>query len=73
MRRGSVYPAQTLATGAPAAFDPPVFLASTQALLCEGGDQRIVRNQLTGLNAYGCAPRPDPDLIAFGSSTASTI
>ena len=73
MRRGSVYPAQTLETGHPATFDPPVFLASTQALLCEGGDQRIVRHQLTGLNAYGCAPRPDPDLVAFGSSTASTI
>ena len=73
MRRGSLYPAQAFETGGAAALQPPVFLASTQALLCEGGDQRIVRNQLTGLNAYGCAPRPDPDLIAFGSSTASTI
>ena len=73
MRRGSAYPAQAFETGDSTAFQSEVFLASTQALLCEGGDQRIVRHQLTGLNAYGCAPRPDRDLVAFGSSTASTI
>jgi len=73
MQRGSVYSARAFEAGTAPDFEPPVFLPSAQALLCEGGDQRIARNRLTGLNAYGCAPRPDPDLVAFGSSTASTI
>jgi hypothetical protein len=51
----------------------PALLPSTCALLVEGGDQRIATDPLTGVNRYGCPPRPDPDLAAFGSSTASAI
>ena len=42
-------------------------------LLCSGGDERIIVNPETGVNAYGCKPYPDPDLLAYGSSTASVI
>jgi len=45
---------------------------STFELLMEGGDGRIVCGT-NGLNRYGCAVHPDPDVLAFGSSTASTI
>ena len=48
-------------------------LASTTELLTNGGDARIVIDPSRGLNKYGCAPLPDRDLAAFGSSTASTI
>jgi hypothetical protein len=47
--------------------------ASTTELLTRGGDARIVLDPSRGLNKYGCAPLPDPDLAGFGSSTASTI
>lgn len=40
--------------------------------LSEGGDTRIALDA-AGRNAYGCPPRPDPGLLAFGSSTASVI
>ncbi len=52
--------------GAPAPIE-------TQALLTAGGDSRIEADETTGLNRYGCAPRPDDDLVPFGSSTCSTI
>jgi hypothetical protein len=42
-------------------------------LLTEGGDGRISLDGTYGRNKYGCAPRPEPALIDFGSSTASTI
>lgn len=48
-------------------------LPDTPALLVSGGDARIRRDPLTGLSAYGCGARPDPDLIALGSCTASTV
>ncbi len=38
-----------------------------------GGDERIAIDPETGVNKYGCGVRPDPDLAAFGSSTASVI
>ncbi len=47
--------------------------APTAQLLTLGGDHRITVDGSTGLNRYGCAPSPDPGLIGFGSSTASTI
>ena len=56
-----------------AGTDGQQFIPSLAELLGEGGDHRIRPDALTGLNAYGCAPEPDPDLAAFGSSTASTI
>lgn len=56
------------APGAASADETP---SSTAELLCRGGDHRIQLDQ--GLNKYGCGPSPDPELLAFGSSTASTI
>lgn len=46
---------------------------ATEKLLVSGGDARIVPDPVSGLNKYGCRSVPDPDLLAFGSSTASTI
>lgn len=48
-------------------------LPSTEQLLLAGGDARITVDPLSGLNKYGCGPLPDPQLLAFGSSTASII
>ncbi len=48
-------------------------LPSTEQLLISGGDARIALDPFSGLNKYGCKPSPDPALLAFGSSTASTI
>ena len=42
-------------------------------LLLEGGDDRLAIDPTTGLNSYGCAPSPRAGVIAFSSSTASTI
>ncbi len=46
-------------------------LADTATLLAEGGDARIAIK--SGRNEYGCTVLPDPGLLEFGSSTASTI
>src|SRR5215472_5044619 len=48
-------------------------LPATTELLTHGGDTRITLDPARGLNKYGCAPLPDPDLATFGSSTASTL
>ena len=48
-------------------------LPSVEQLLVEGGDGRIALNPESDANKYGCPPRPDAGLIAFGSSTASVI
>ena len=42
-------------------------------VLLEGGDDRLAIDPTTGLNSYGCAPSPRAGVIAFSSSTASTI
>ena len=47
--------------------------APLEQLLLAGGGSRLEVDPATGLNAYGCAPRPRPDVLAFGSSTASSI
>ncbi|MCX7113827.1 MAG: hypothetical protein NTX45_27880 [Proteobacteria bacterium] len=52
---------------------PTPRLPPTGQLLLEGGDGRIALDPETGLNKYGCGPLPNPRLLAFGSSTASTI
>jgi hypothetical protein len=44
----------------------------TQVLLTCGGDNRIVCDA-AGRNRYGCSSRPESDVLAYGSSTASTI
>jgi len=51
----------------------PRGIPSTEQLLVEGGDARIALEPDDVLNKYGCQPFPDPDLAAFGSSTASVI
>lgn len=48
-------------------------LPGTEQLLISGGDARIALDTASGLNKYGCQPFPDPALLAFGSSTATTI
>lgn len=48
-------------------------LPDTFTLLASGGDTRIVPDAVSGLTMYGCGPGPDPDLVALGSSTASSI
>ena len=47
-------------------------LPPTAQLLTEGGDARIVCDPI-GTNRYGCASEPQADVLAYGSSTASTI
>jgi glutamate/tyrosine decarboxylase-like PLP-dependent enzyme len=47
--------------------------ATTEDLLISGGGSRLALDPTTGLNAYGCAPRPRADVLAFGSSTASSV
>ncbi|MGZ5055219.1 MAG: hypothetical protein ACXWE4_10035 [Methylobacter sp.] len=51
----------------------PGALPSTEQLLIAGGDARLALDPLSGRNKYGCQPLPDPQLLAFGSSTASVI
>lgn len=48
-------------------------LPSTEQLLVEGGDARILLDAARAANKYGCPPFPDTQLAAFGSSTASVI
>ena len=47
--------------------------APVEQLLLAGGGSRLEVDPATGLNAYGCAPHPRPETLAFGSSTASSI
>lgn len=58
-------------------FNPPSVIdrdfPSVEQLLLEGGDARIALDPCSDLNKYACQPFPDPDLAAFGSSTASVI
>ena len=51
----------------------PTGLPTTEDLLVSGGDERLALDPLSGLNRYGCAPRPDAGLLDFASSTASVI
>lgn len=45
----------------------------TELLLLSGGDARLHIDAHSGVNKYGCAALPDATLVAFGSSTGSTI
>jgi hypothetical protein len=49
------------------------FLPPTSELLCSGGDPRIVRNSIDRLNKYGTSSVPDMKVLAYGSSTASSV
>jgi hypothetical protein len=62
-----------LAHAAPASGGEAQLQADVAELLSLGGDARIHLDAAGRANRYGCAPRPDPALVAFGSSTASTI
>ena len=42
-------------------------------LLVGGGDARLELSPVTKLNAYGCQPAPRPHVLAFSSSTATSI
>lgn len=42
-------------------------------LLVSGGDPRLALDAREGVNAYGCAASPEPEIWNFASSTASTI
>ncbi|PRC91498.1 hypothetical protein [Solimicrobium silvestre] len=46
---------------------------STEQALLGGGDARLTLDPQTGVNKYGCGSHPDSTLLAFGSSTGSTI
>jgi len=61
----------TLALADDASTD--IGLARTEQLLTEGGDARITLAPGQTANRYDCPPRPDAQLLAFGSSTASVI
>lgn len=58
-----------------APYDTPssLLLPTTEQLLLSGGDARIALTADGKANRYGCAPHPDPDMLAFGSSTATAI
>ena len=44
-----------------------------EQLLATGGDTRLHVDRDTGLNTYGCSPRPRPWAITFSSCTASSV
>ncbi|MGZ5867553.1 MAG: hypothetical protein ACXWKC_19485 [Xanthobacteraceae bacterium] len=69
MNRASLAVGSTTAAHRLDALDLP----STAELLTSGGDPRIVCDATSGQNKYGCSAKPEPDVLAFGSSTASTI
>jgi len=48
-------------------------LPSTATLLIQGSDSRQRLDPHSGVNHYLCRPRPDPDILKLGSSTATTI
>ncbi len=52
--------------------DPRYALLPIEALLTSGGDARILRDHY-GMNKYGCATLPQPGILSYSSSTASTI
>ncbi len=49
------------------------FALALDTLLASGGDERLALDPVTGLNRYGCAPRPRPEVIGFASCTASSL
>jgi hypothetical protein len=45
----------------------------TEALLVQGGDDRLSLDPVTSKNRYLCPPWPEPEVIGFSSCTASSI
>lgn len=60
---------------APESIDTPfeALSAPSEFLLTLGGDDRLRVDPQTGLNRYGCSPRPRPRAITFASSTATSV
>ncbi|KIL98478.1 hypothetical protein CCC_03761 [Paramagnetospirillum magnetotacticum MS-1] len=52
------------------AWDPA---QPSELLLTTGGDERLRVDPETGLNRYGCSPRPRPWAITFASTTATSV
>ena len=51
-----------------------LLLASpSEKILTTIGDTRLLVDEQTGLNSYGCSPRPRPWAITFSSCTATSI
>jgi hypothetical protein len=48
------------------------WLGTAEALMETGGDIRLARDPVSGLNGYGCSHRPRPWAVTFASSTASS-
>jgi hypothetical protein len=70
-------PAMLPAWGATAAEEALIrhvwtYLGSADALMETGGDIRLARDPVSGLNGYGCSHRARPWAITFASSTASS-
>ncbi|KWV93068.1 hypothetical protein [Erythrobacter sp. YT30] len=53
-------------------FSAPELSLSTTTLMSWGGDDRITLDERSGLNSYGCSPKPTATL-GYSSSTASFI
>ena len=49
------------------------FAQPVEQLLAAGGDERLALSPETSLNRYGCSPWPRPQVISFGSCTASSL
>lgn len=45
----------------------------TELIFTQGGDNRLVIDEHTALNQYGCSPRPRPWAITFSSCTSSSV
>jgi hypothetical protein len=69
--------ARSEASARPGAHPPEARLhrlfAPLADLLVAGGDPRLALIDPDGCNGYGCSPSPQPQLLCFGSSTASPI
>ncbi len=46
---------------------------SVEWLLTQGGDNRLLIDSETGLNKYGCSPKPRPWAVTFASCTGTSI
>jgi hypothetical protein len=47
--------------------------APAEWLLAQGGDNRLKVDRSSGLNMYGCSPKPRPWAVTFASSTGSSV
>ncbi len=71
--RAALPPKLLAAYDAPAAPPLPQLAAPAEPLLVQGGGSRLHLDPESARNPYGCAARPQPEVLAFASSTASAI